>query len=139
MRRAARNLSLGAKRSRRGVGQDKSAESKGRVTPINHNLKLTMTYQLHDNIPAPEAKKAGRPQRAAKYPFADMQPGQSFFEAVTPAEGQDVAAAQRDVIDRLRSAAARWKKSTGHKSRTFRVDVHAGSAGEPLVGCWRVA
>ena len=98
-----------------------------------------MSYQLHDNIPAPEAKKAGRPTRAAKYPFGDMQPGQSFFEAVTPAEGQAAADAQRDVIDRLRSAAARWKKSTGHTSRTFRVDVHADAAGKPLVGCWRVA
>lgn len=98
-----------------------------------------MSYQLHDNIPAPEAKKAGRPQRAAKYPFGDMQPGHSFFEAVVAAEGQAIADAQRDVIDRLRSAAARWKKTTGHKSRTFRVDVHAGANGEPLVGCWRVA
>lgn len=97
-----------------------------------------MSYQLHDNIPAPEAKKAGRPTRAAKYPFADMAPGQSFFEVVTAAEGQQVADAQRDVIDRLRSAAARWKKSTDHKSRTFRVDVHAGANGEPLVGCWRL-
>lgn len=98
-----------------------------------------MNYQLHDNIPAPEARRAGRPGVGSKYPFAEMAVGQSFFEAVTPAEGQQLADAQRDVIERLRGAANRWRKTVGNKAVQFRVDVYAGANGEPLVGCWRVA
>lgn len=97
-----------------------------------------MTYQLRNDIPAPEARRSGRPA-SAKYPFVDMVVGQSFFEAVTAEEGKDIAEAQVAVIERLRAASNRWKKATGHTSRSFRVDVYKDNDGKHFVGCWRVA
>lgn len=98
-----------------------------------------MSYELHNSIPAPAPRRAGRPAAGAKYPFADMAVGQSFFEPVVVEEGKNLADAQVTVIDRLRSAATRWRKATDHKSRIFRVDVYTDAQGNNFVGCWRVA
>ena len=97
-----------------------------------------MTYELHSNIPAPEARSAGRPA-AVKYPFADMQVGNSFFEPSAATEDKVLADVQSAQIDRLRSAAARWRKTSGNNAHQFRVDVYADGSGNAFVGCWRVA
>lgn len=97
-----------------------------------------MTYELHSNIPAPEPRVAGRPA-AVKYPFADMQVGQSFYDPSTVDEGKTLADVQSAQIDRLRSAANRWRKTSNNKSHQFRVDVYTDANGANFVGCWRVA
>lgn len=98
-----------------------------------------MTYQLQDNIPAPEARRAGRPGAGSKYPFAEMKVNQSFFESTPGTADKAQADVQRDAIDRIRGAATRWRKSTGNKSVQFRVDVYSDAEGQAFVGCWRVA
>ena len=97
-----------------------------------------MSYQLHNDIPAPAARRSGRPS-GNKYPFVDMAVGQSFFEPVQAKDGEDLTKAQMTVVDRLRAASTRWKKATGHTSRSFRVDLYTDSQGQHFVGCWRVS
>lgn len=98
-----------------------------------------MTYQLHDNIPAPDARRAGRPGAGSKYPFAEMALNQSFYESTPGTAEKSQADVQREAIDRIRGAATRWRKTSGQKSVQFRVDVYADAEGRPYVGCWRVA
>jgi hypothetical protein len=97
-----------------------------------------MSYTLQSDIPAPAPRSAGRPA-AVKYPFADMQVNQSFFEASVATEDKALADVQAAQIDRLRSAAGRWRKASGNKSHQFRVDVYTDADGNAFVGCWRVA
>ena len=97
-----------------------------------------MTYTLQDNIPAPEARRAGRPGAGSKYPFADMAVGQSFFETTVGTEETPLADVQREAVERIRAAANRWRKTSDSKARQFRVDVYSDGTNH-FVGCWRVA
>jgi hypothetical protein len=97
-----------------------------------------MTYQIQSDIPAPAPRNAGRPA-AVKYPFAQMAVGQSFFAQVAVDPGKSLADAQSTLIDRLRSAANRWRKTSGNTGFQFRVDVYTDAGGNNFVGCWRVA
>ncbi|MDP2263260.1 MAG: hypothetical protein Q8K24_08890 [Hydrogenophaga sp.] len=98
-----------------------------------------MTYVLQDNIPAPEARRAGRRPSGIKYPFADMSVGHSFFEPCEATAEKPLADVQTAAIDRLRSACGRWKKATGAAGVQFRVDVYTDGSGNHFVGCWRIA
>lgn len=97
-----------------------------------------MNYTLQDNIPAPEARRAGRPGAGSKYPFADMAVGQSFFEPTYGTDETPLADVQREAVERIRGAANRWRKASEHKSHQFRVDVYSDGTHQ-FVGCWRVA
>ena len=96
-----------------------------------------MTFELHTDIPAPEARTAGRKATSA-YPFADMVPGQSFFKPVEVAEGESVADAQLKAIRSVRSAATRWNKISKAGAK-FRVDAYTDAEHNAFAGCWRVA
>lgn len=87
--------------------------------------------QLFDNIQAP-AQKRGAPGN--KYPFADMQVGQSFFVEIGEAEPEKVA-------DRMKGSGARWRKLTGATDTKFTVAVttHPEDVTKEVVGVWRTA
>jgi hypothetical protein len=86
--------------------------------------------KLFDNIPAPEARTAGRD---AKYPLATMAVGQSFYVPVDEA-------GEKKVTLRMKSSVARWRKTTGNTGHTFLVDaaLHPETGAE-VVGVWRTA
>ena len=89
-------------------------------------------YPIKVGIPAPERKAAGRPP--VKYPFADMVVKASFF---VPIEG-DAPDAKKKLIERLRTNAARFKKSSGNDTFKFLVAEHTDPETKvPSVGVWR--
>jgi len=75
-------------------------------------------FEIRKNIPIPTVRKAGG--RSAKYPFRDMEVGDSFEEAMSDAEAKQV---QR--------AAAAYARRNGVKFTTRRSDTG--------VGVWRIA
>ncbi len=76
-----------------------------------------MSYQIEDGVPVPK-RTAGR--KGSKYPFAVMQPGQSFF-------ADDVKVAT------VRSAVGAFTKR--HADEGFKFSVRAEGDG---VRVWRV-
>ena len=87
--------------------------------------------KIFDNIPAPVMKR-GAPGN--KYPFADLHIGQSFFVNL---DGD----ATEKVADRLKSAAARWRKVSERQEVKFTVapTQHPDDVTVEVVGVWRIA
>ena len=75
-----------------------------------------MTYMIDSNIPVPVGKLTGR-----KYPFAEMQVGDSFFAPVSMAK--------------IRNALAHHKMGTGVRFAVRTVTEN----GVDGARCWRVA
>ncbi len=87
-----------------------------------------MTIAIERGIPMPHApKKHGR---AARYPFGEMEVGDSFsvdLVGETYDHGSDKAQ------QRIMCAAAAWKRKNGRDFST-QIDRDAG-----VVRCWRIA
>lgn len=81
-------------------------------------------YEIEKGVEMPAAVNSGG--RKAKYPWAKMEIGDSFF---VPANG----CSMRNVQDRFASAAAQWAKRHGSKFATRQVKEP-----EPGVRVWRV-
>jgi hypothetical protein len=87
--------------------------------------------QIYSDIAAPQIKR-GAPGN--KYPFAEMAVGQSIY---VPLDGDEAD----KVVERLKSAAARWRKSNGAEAIKFTVAPahHPEDVTKECVGVWRVA
>lgn len=87
-----------------------------------------MSYDLFDDIEMPKRVSRGP---VSKFPFADMNVNQSFY--VTPNAGET----NEKLLRRMRSNAARARKSLGDRKFAVRVTTHP-STQEPCVGVWRI-
>lgn len=89
-------------------------------------------FQIRKNVPKPISARG--PGRDALYPFGQMAEGDSFVVAVKPAEGEAAAEDPVKVADRVRGAAATWRKRN-LSTLTFSVRVFE-EAGAQVVGVW---
>lgn len=93
---------------------------------------MTQKYEIRTDIPVPEVRR-GAPRTA--YPFADLTIGQAFFVPATEESEK--------VVERMKGAAARWRKVNGLKDVKFTIAAIA-HPDDPLgqqkvVGVWRTA
>ena len=84
-----------------------------------------MTYAIDKNLPMP--KKIFLESESAKYPFASMEVGDSFFVPHKP----DIDA--RKALTHMTSAQYSWRKTRGSNFK-FRCRTVEGG-----LRCWRVA
>lgn len=77
-------------------------------------------YEIKKGVPLPPSRQVGR---GAKYPFLEMEVGDSFFHKL---EGEDVLVVQR----RLSAAAMHASRKTGR--------IFTTRAFEEAVGVWRL-
>lgn len=88
-------------------------------------------FPIKSGIPIPVYKPAGRP--GAEYPFVDLMVTDSFFVPL----GQET---KKTVLNRVRSKATRWKKSSGLTGIKLRVSASTDpDTNLPAIGVWRVA
>lgn len=92
-------------------------------------------YELHVNIPAPAPKpRPAAPGKPAKYPFATMEAGDSFFAPLTDFKKPEKAE------EALRSRATGWSRDHKDAKVTFRVAAHKHpETGVDCIGCWALA
>lgn len=89
-------------------------------------------FKIHSNIPAPIYTPAGRP--SVEYPFAELEVKGSFF---VPIEGEE---APKQVLNRVRAKAQRWKKTSGLTGTKFRISAFPDpDTKKPAIGVWRTA
>jgi hypothetical protein len=88
-------------------------------------------YKVHTGVAIPPKARAGRP--ASKYAYGDMAVGNSFFVTLDKDE-------VKTVLERLRTAAARWKTVSDQPTHKFRVSAcEDPETKQPAVGTWRIA
>jgi hypothetical protein len=88
-------------------------------------------YDIRSDIPVPTIRR-GAPRTA--YPFATLEVTQVFFVPATEEPEK--------VVERMKGAAARWRKVNGLKDRKFVVASIAhpdDPMGQQVVGVWRTA
>lgn len=82
---------------------------------------------IDTNVPMPTSSGAGAP---SKYPFADMEVGESFF-----IEGGGIGSSSKVLRNRLTGACARAAKAMPGKKFSLRMRNEDGTEG---VRVWRV-
>lgn len=87
-------------------------------------------FKIHSNIPVPVYVPAGRP--TVDYPFAELQVKDNFF---VPIMGEET---EKQVINRVRAKAQRWKKQSGLTATKLRISkVMDPETLTPAIGVWR--
>jgi hypothetical protein len=89
-------------------------------------------FQIRSDIPAPVTLHVGRPA-SPEYPFVDLAVKDSFFVPIGTEKSSSV-------INRVRTRAQRWKKTSGLTDTKFRICLfkHPDSDAQ-AVGVWRIA
>lgn len=92
---------------------------------------MSQQFEIRSDVPVPEIRR-GAPRTG--YPFGKLEVGQVFFVAAgeTPEK----------VVERMKGASARWRKSSGLKDWKFTVSAtqHPDDPlAQTVVGVWRTA
>lgn len=91
-------------------------------------------FAIKNDIPVPAFTSIGRPSTI--YPFADLMVGDSFFVPINTDKQETV----KQILNRTRASAQRWKKVTESKAVKLRIMPFADpDTGKEAVGVWRVA
>ncbi|MEN9315457.1 MAG: hypothetical protein RIS35_1850 [Pseudomonadota bacterium] len=92
---------------------------------------MSEKFEIRSDIPVPEIRR-GAPRTG--YPFARLEVGHCFFVAA----GEEA----EKVVERMKGAAARWRKVNSLKDRKFTVAAtqHPDDPmAQVVVGVWRTA
>lgn len=97
----------------------KGLEGMGKTT--NNNEASTSPFALINNAKLPESKRGfGRKAGESKYPFANMQVGQSFFVANSDVEGGDALKKLTSTVSNMNNKYRTETGETETKTRTKR-------------------
>jgi hypothetical protein len=89
-------------------------------------------FKIQSGIPVPVYVPAGRP--TVDFPFADLGLNDCFF---VPIQGEET---EKQVLNRVRAKAQRWKKLTGLFGTKLRVTKAVNPETNSVsIGVWRTA
>ena len=101
----------------------KGIEGMGTPKNTNATVPTASSFALIDNVVLPESKRGfGRVAGVSKYPFANMNVGQSFFVANAEVEGDDALKKLTSTVSNMNN---KYRTDTGEtetKTRTKRGD-----------------
>ncbi len=89
-------------------------------------------FKIQSGVPVPVYVPAGRP--TVDFPFADLDLNDCFF---VPIQGEET---EKQVLNRVRAKAQRWKKLTGLFGTKLRVTKAVNPETNSVsIGVWRTA